>query len=356
MFQEDRDEAAVKRDRSENAVTIKRSDFHWGHVQKNEEDEEEKEEKEELNKTKKTMITIKSEQIQEDKYKEEQPIMEEVFQVVLEDIDISIKKGELVLIVGSVGSGKSSLLNAMLNNLQAVQKGHSEIPIEIDGTLAYAPQTPWLTNDTIRGNILLGNHFDERRYRDTVHYCELQSDFEILPSGEMTELGQKGANLSGGQKARVGLARAVYSNRDIILMDDVLSALDSHVGKSIFEKCILEYLSRKTRVLVTHAVQYLEKADKIIFLEKSKASFVGTYEEFKNSEHFEHFKLETKAEREEDEKIEEVKERKEIDLTQERFETVKKEKKIEGEIPIESYIKFMKYFRAPGTLVIATFS
>lgn len=115
-------------------------------------------------------------------------------------------------------------------------------PVEINGELAYVQQSPWIQNKTIRDNILYGLPLDKERYVDTIRLCELERDLEILPAGDQTEIGEKGINLSGGQKARIGLARAVYTTRDIFLMDDPISALDANVRKKIFMNVILDQL------------------------------------------------------------------------------------------------------------------
>lgn len=132
---------------------------------------------------------------------------------------------------------------------------------------------------TIRDNILFGLPLDKERYVDTIRLCELQRDLEILPAGDLTEIGEKGINLSGGQKARIGLARAVYSGRDTFLMDDPISALDANVRKKVFLNVILSYLSTKTRVLVTHAIDFIHLADRIVVMDKGRISASGTFEE-----------------------------------------------------------------------------
>ena len=156
-------------------------------------------------------------------------------QFQLKDLDITFSKGELNLIVGPIGSGKSSLLLALLGEMRLIE-GQFYLPRH-DG-VAYVSQTAWLQNATIRDNILFGNEFDEERYWKVVEACALKLDLDMFEAGDRTEVGEKGITLSGGQKQRLALARAVYSPAQTILLDDVLSALDVHVGKFIFEKCI----------------------------------------------------------------------------------------------------------------------
>ena len=149
----------------------------------------------------------------------------------------------------------------------------------MNGQLAYVQQTPWIQNKTIRDNILFGLPMDKVRYIDTIRLCELERDIEILPNGDLTEIGEKGINLSGGQKARVGLARAVYSQRDIFLMDDPISALDANVRKKVFMNVFMDHLSTKTRLLVTHAIDFAHLADKIIFMDKGRIVDQGSYQQ-----------------------------------------------------------------------------
>lgn len=140
-------------------------------------------------------------------------------------------------------------------------------PVKMNGTLTYVEQQHWIQNATLRENILFGSEFDERKYAKVIKACQLVDDLLILPSGDNTEIGEKGINLSGGQKARVSLARAVYKIPDIILLDDPISALDAHVRKMIFDKVFQGILKDKTRVLVTHAVDFLKFADKIVIMD-----------------------------------------------------------------------------------------
>lgn len=125
---------------------------------------------------------------------------------------------------------------------------------------------------------------DEAKYYDTIRLCELERDFDILPEGDLTKIGERGINLSGGQKARIGLARAVYQDKDILLMDDPISALDAEVRKNIFRNVIFGHLKDKTCILVTHAIDFLHLAQKVIVMEKGKVITQGSYKEVKNHE------------------------------------------------------------------------
>lgn len=147
------------------------------------------------------------------------------------------------------------------------------------GSIAYVSQQAWIQNSTLQDNILFGKSLDKNLYNRVVEACALRPDLDMLPAGDQTEIGEKGINLSGGQKQRVSLARAVYNNADIYFMDDPLSAVDSHVGKHIFENVIgpSGILKKKTRVLVTHGITYLPEADNIIVLKDGEVTERGTY-------------------------------------------------------------------------------
>jgi ATP-binding cassette subfamily C (CFTR/MRP) protein 1 len=160
---------------------------------------------------------------------------------------------------------------------------NNEGVISINGSVSYVQQNPWIQNRTIRDNILFGNEMDEAKYAETIRVCQLERDLEILPAGDMTEIGEKGINLSGGQKARVSLARAVYADRDIVLMDDPISALDANVKKRIFRDVFMDKFKHKTRILVTHAVDFLKYVDTIVLLKEGEVILNGSYEEVKDS-------------------------------------------------------------------------
>ncbi|KAJ3755971.1 P-loop containing nucleoside triphosphate hydrolase protein [Lentinula raphanica] len=160
------------------------------------------------------------------------------------------------LIVGPTGSGKTSLLLALLGEMRFIPTGSdSYYNLPREGGVSYAAQESWIQNDTIRNNILFGSRFDEERYNNVLSQCGLLRDLSLFEAGDMTEIGEKGINLSGGQKARVTLARAVYSSAQTVLLDDPLSALDVHTAKWVVEKCLNGELMRdRTVLLVTHNI------------------------------------------------------------------------------------------------------
>eukprot|EP01032_Pedospumella_encystans_P009078 gene9078-10720_t len=199
----------------------------------------------------------------------------------LVDVNLSIRKGELVGIVGTVGSGKSSFLNAVLGEMTLRSGSLSMVK---DQSIAFCDQRPWIVNATVRDNITFGKELDERRLQRAIYVASMQDDLKILQGGLDCEIGERGINLSGGQKARVCLARAVYNDAEVYLLDDPLSAVDAHVGEHIFHKCIKEELKNKTVLLVTHHLHVLPQCDKIVILDDNgRVLIAGTYEEIMRS-------------------------------------------------------------------------
>ncbi|XP_061402316.1 probable multidrug resistance-associated protein lethal(2)03659 [Musca vetustissima] len=196
----------------------------------------------------------------------------------LENVTLEFKEKQLIAVIGPVGAGKSTLIQTILGELQP-----SSGSINVNGTVSYASQEPWLFTGTVRQNILFGLPMDKKRYNLTVKRCALERDFELLPYGDKTIVGERGASLSGGQKARINLARAVYRQADIYLLDDPLSAVDTHVGRHLFDQCMRQYLRDRTVILVTHQLQFLEQADVIVILDKGQVKAVGTYQSMRQS-------------------------------------------------------------------------
>ncbi|ODQ82974.1 hypothetical protein BABINDRAFT_170062 [Babjeviella inositovora NRRL Y-12698] len=202
--------------------------------------------------------------------------------VALDAVDFSANKGELACIIGRVGSGKSTFLQALLGELiVAGADGVNPAKIAISGSIAYCPQVPWVMNATVKENILFGCRYDADFYAQTLAACALLPDIEILPDGDETQVGEKGISLSGGQKARLSLARAVYSRLDVYLMDDILSAVDAHVGKHITEHVLSSsgLLCSKTKILATNSVSVLAIADDILLLIGGKTVERGSLDE-----------------------------------------------------------------------------
>ncbi|KAJ3295930.1 Multidrug resistance-associated protein 1, partial [Blyttiomyces sp. JEL0837] len=207
------------------------------------------------------------------------PVEEAEVEPLLKDLNVEIRRGELTAVVGVVGSGKSSFLSALV-----AQMTQTTGAVTINGSVALCQQQPWLMSLTVRENIYFGKQGDEERLNMAVKCCGLEADLKSLEKGIETEIGEKGITLSGGQKARVALARAVYDDADIYLLDDPLSALDAHVSREVYDNCICGTLSNKTRVLVTHQLYVLPKVDRIIVFDHGKIVEHGTYNDLINIE------------------------------------------------------------------------
>mmetsp|Transcript_42720 Transcript_42720/g.50027 ORF Transcript_42720/g.50027 Transcript_42720/m.50027 type:complete len:656 (-) Transcript_42720:1095-3062(-) len=304
---------------TELAISIEKSNFFWGFDYISDEDIKqfkEKKDKQAKEQSNKEAGLVQSEE--EDKTSANITLDD---RIVLKSVNLKVRRGEFVAIIGDVGSGKSSLLGAVLgemlyfddsvldkyknvtldfkNDLEQTKQLTDEINecrkqaslnsktrIAINGTVSLVEQKPFILNKTIRDNILFGEDLDETKYNRVVGACELGKDLELLAGGDLTEIGEKGINLSGGQKARVSIARAVYADADIVLMDDPLSALDAHVKRRVFDQVCCGELAGKTRLLVTHAVDFLDRVDRILVLEEGRITLNGSYDELKAEPYF----------------------------------------------------------------------
>ncbi|XP_055398764.1 ATP-binding cassette sub-family C member 4-like [Bubalus kerabau] len=196
----------------------------------------------------------------------------------LQGLSFTVRPGELLAVVGPVGAGKSSLLSAVLGELPP-----SQGQVTVHGRIVYVSQQPWVFSGTVRSNILFGKKYEEERYEKVIKACALEEDLQFLENGDLTVVGDRGTTLSGGQKARVSLARALYQDADIYLLDDPLSAVDAEVSRHLFKQCICQGLHEKITILVTHQWQYLKDASQILLLEKGEMVQKGTYAELLKS-------------------------------------------------------------------------
>ncbi|KAM7356664.1 uncharacterized protein ACRADG_002316 [Cochliomyia hominivorax] len=199
----------------------------------------------------------------------------------LNNFSTTFKEETLAAVVGPVGAGKSTLLNAILGEVK-LESGE----IELNGKISYCSQEPWIFEGTIKDNIIFVEDYDERRYKQVLRVCALERDVQLLPKRDLTLVGERGVSLSGGQKARVNLARAIYRKADIYLFDDPLSAVDTHVGKHIVDYCINKFLYDKIRILVTHQLQYLTDVEHVILMDGGGIAAQGNYQELQKSKQF----------------------------------------------------------------------
>ncbi|KOC62297.1 putative multidrug resistance-associated protein lethal(2)03659 [Habropoda laboriosa] len=192
-------------------------------------------------------------------------------------LNLEIQKGKMYAVIGMVGAGKSSFLSAILGEIDVI-----EGQVKVNGSLSYAGQEAWVFGSTVRQNILFGQPYDRHRYQKVIKACSLLRDFKQFPQGDQTVVGERGSSLSGGQKARINLARSLYRQADIYLLDDPLSAVDTHVSKHLFEECMQRYLAGKTRILATHQLQYVKNVDAIILIEQGKVTVFSYYQDLLN--------------------------------------------------------------------------
>ena len=303
-------------DKTTGAITVKNGNFYW--IDKR---------SRELYKNEKQRITVKTGKDKEDKKGQEgdtkkdikAPLLEREmmpidqqallqaqtqerlpsphYDLILKDVALSVPAGACVGVIGKVGSGKSSLISALLGEMYFEPSAQ----VTVRGSMAYVSQKPWISSQSIRDVITFGESFDQTRFDDAVKYSGMIEDLKMMPQGIDTMLGDRGINLSGGQKTRIAIARAFYSQRDIYLLDDPISALDVHVGKIVMEEGILQYLKGKTRVVATHALAYLPYFDYIYVMEEGRVVERGTYAEISKSQVYLDYKKTLEEQEKEDE-------------------------------------------------------
>ncbi|RZC33451.1 multidrug resistance-associated protein, partial [Asbolus verrucosus] len=268
--------------------------------------------------------------------------LEESAESTLKGINLSISSNQVVAVIGPVGSGKSSLLNVFLKELP-LESGK----MDIQGKISYSSQEPWLFSASVRQNILFGNEYDEERYKQVIEVCALISDLELFPYGDKTLVGEKGKSLSGGQKARINLARCIYKKADIYLLDDPLSAVDANVGKHLYERCVRGFLKNKMCILITHQLQYLSSADKIVIMKDGKIETEGRYTELQTSGlDFAKLLEQFHTEEEEEKEKKKAKSRQNSECNEEEEDDegplIEKEQMKSGSIKPELYLAYLK--------------
>ncbi|KAF1815867.1 hypothetical protein P152DRAFT_390622 [Eremomyces bilateralis CBS 781.70] len=212
------------------------------------------------------------------------------------DMDIAVGRNELIGVIGTVGSGKSSLLAALAGDMRKTAG-----KVVMGASRAFCPQYAWIQNATVRDNIVFSKDFDRTWYDKVIDACALRPDFEMLPGGDQTEIGERGITVSGGQKQRLNIARAIYFNADIVIMDDPLSAVDAHVGRHIMDQAICGLLKDKCRILATHQLHVLNRCDRIVWLQEGRVAALDTFPNLmQHNEDFQKMMLTTAVEKEEE--------------------------------------------------------
>ncbi|KAJ5638820.1 oligomycin resistance ATP-dependent permease yor1 [Penicillium herquei] len=269
LLAEEKEEVEIDRDMKD-AIKIENAEFSWDKSQAapaEDEKDADKEKKDDLKSDGSSDVTLSPD---EDAVDPNAPF-------ILPSFSLKIRRGELLAVIGGIGAGKSSLLSALMGDMRK-----SGGRLRLSSEVAYCPQAAWIQSATVRENILFGSPYDPYWYETVVNACQLRRDFEIFANGDATQIDEKGSNMSGGQKQRVSLARAVYSKKEIVLLDDVLSAVDPHVGIAIFDQAILGLLRHKTVIFSTHTAHILDRCDRILWLDHGAVKALGTFNQVKS--------------------------------------------------------------------------
>ncbi|KKP01333.1 ABC transporter [Trichoderma harzianum] len=273
----------------------------------------------------------------------------------LQDLNLQAGRNELIAVIGTVGSGKSSLLAALAGDMRKTNGD-----VVFGASRAFCPQYAWIQNASLQNNIIFGKDMDKDWYKEVIRACALQPDLDMLPNGDMTEIGERGITISGGQKQRLNIARAIYFDADIVLMDDPLSAVDAHVGRHIFDNAILGLLKDKCRILATHQLWVLSRCDRIVWMDGGKIQAVDTFENLmRDHKGFQDLMETTAVEKEDDDEDEDGDDKlKQLTLT-ETAEARKNKKNKKGAALMQQEEKaqasvpwsvYGAYVRASGTL------
>ncbi|KAJ6438529.1 ABC transporter family protein [Purpureocillium lavendulum] len=271
----------------------------------------------------------------------------------LHDLNLSAGRNELIAVIGTVGSGKSSLLAALAGDMRKTSGD-----VVFGASRAFCPQYAWIQNSSLQNNITFGKEMDRDWYREVIQACALQADLDMLPNGDQTEIGERGITISGGQKQRLNIARAIYFDADVVLMDDPLSAVDAHVGRHIFDNAILGLLKDKCRILATHQLWVLSRCDRIVWMEAGKIQAVDTFDNLMRDHGGFRTLMETTAVEEQEERAEKQDtpvvdaeaERKKNKKNKKGAALMQQEEKAEASVPWSVY---GAYVRASGSLLNA---
>ncbi|KAJ6184684.1 ABC transporter family protein [Penicillium mononematosum] len=270
-IERDREQGMIWKPEGEHAIELRSASFTWENTHKQDKDEV-KDTKPKAG-LEKSGTTIKSKGSSDDS-----TTIEERGPFTLQDVNFKAGRNELIAVIGTVGSGKSSLLAALAGHMR---KTHGDAVF--GASRAFCPQSAWIQNTSLQNNITFGKELDQVWYEKVIHACALQADLDSLPHGDQTEIGERGITISGGQKQRLNIARAIYFNAEIVLMDDPLSAVDAHVGRHIFDNAILGLLKDRCLILATHQLWVLDRCDRIIWMEDGKIQVIDTFENLRNN-------------------------------------------------------------------------
>ncbi|KAI0192755.1 P-loop containing nucleoside triphosphate hydrolase protein [Xylaria flabelliformis] len=280
LLEEERDEKVIWNSEGENAIELRSATFTWEKTHKQENNAESKgvaaaQRKDKQSKT----DSEKVEAIEDNKALSESSAavsFDEPEPFKLPNVSFKAGRNELIAVIGTVGSGKSSLLSALAGHMR-----RTDGDTILSASRAYCPQSAWIQNTSLQNNITFGKTLDQGRYKEVIEACALEPDLEVLPHGDQTEIGERGITISGGQKQRLNIARAIYSDADIVLMDDPLSAVDAYVGRHIFDNAILGLLKGRGKciILATHQLWVLDRCDRIVWMDNGRIQITGTFED-----------------------------------------------------------------------------
>ncbi|KAL2867563.1 P-loop containing nucleoside triphosphate hydrolase protein [Aspergillus lucknowensis] len=260
LLEEDREETMIWNPEGEYALELRDASFTW-----------EKTNRQEKEKSKDIKPNASS-------YDSPTSSIEDQAPFTLQDLNFKAGRNELIAVIGTVGSGKSSLLASLAGHMRK-----TDGDAVLGASRAFCLQSAWIQNTSLRNNITFGKEFDKEWYEKIIDACALQPDLDSLPHGDQTEIGERGITISGGQKQRLNIARAIYYDAEIVLMDDPLSAVDAHVGRHIFDYAILGLLKDRCRILATHQLWVLDRCDRIVWMEAGKVQAIDTFENLRNN-------------------------------------------------------------------------
>ncbi|KAK3995102.1 P-loop containing nucleoside triphosphate hydrolase protein [Cladorrhinum sp. PSN332] len=344
LLAEEREEEATFDPKADNAVEMQNASFTWERTPTQDSEATIGGDRKGEKQGKSSKKEAKSEPEQADS-EAASTLVEEREPFKLQDLNFEVGRNELVAVIGTVGSGKTSLLAALAGDMR--RTGGEVI---LGASRAFCPQYAWIQNTTVKENILFGKDMDKKWYSDVIKACALQADLDMLPNHDLTEIGERGITISGGQKQRLNIARAIYFDADIVLMDDPLSAVDAHVGRHIFDNAICGLLKDKCRILATHQLWVLNRCDRIIWMEGGKIQAVDTFDNLmQNSAGFRTL-METTA-------VEEKQEVAAVDKAPEEEEKSKRKKKSKGLMQAEEravssvpFTVYSSYIKASGSI------